>query len=384
MNVYITAVAAVLPGEPVNNEALDDYLGKAAGLSAKTRRIILAKNGIQKRYFALDPASGEITHSNAQLAAEAVKLLVEEKKDPDQSIECLCCGTSSPDQIMPGHGSMVHGELGGGPYEVISTAGVCLTGISALKYGAMSIAAGLTTNAVATGSETASTFLRSSFFQTMSGKQTDDVQQLEQPAFSFEAEFLRWMLSDGAGAVYMESQPNKERISLRVDWIEIISHAHRLESCMYAGALKREDGSLKGWRECVGSNGVQHQGVMTIKQDAALLNKEIIATSVGESLPSLISKYNLDAGMIDWFLPHYSSEFFRKPLMEKLAETGFAIPESHWFTNLSSKGNTGAASFYIMLEELFSSGRLEKGQRILGMVPESGRFSVGWVLLTVV
>ncbi|HDZ76453.1 MAG TPA: hypothetical protein ENH42_03490, partial [Desulfobacteraceae bacterium] len=51
---------------------------------------------------------------------------------------------------------------------------------------------------------------------------------------------------------------------------------------------------------------------------------------------------------------------------------------------LGRKGNTGSASFYIMLEELFSSGKLRRGERILGMIPESGRFSVGYVLLTVV
>jgi 3-oxoacyl-[acyl-carrier-protein] synthase-3 len=60
------------------------------------------------------------------------------------------------------------------------------------------------------------------------------------------------------------------------------------------------------------------------------------------------------------------------------------IPEERWFTNLAAKGNTGSASFYIMLEELFASGRLRKGERILGFIPESGRFSVGWMLLTVV
>ncbi len=51
---------------------------------------------------------------------------------------------------------------------------------------------------------------------------------------------------------------------------------------------------------------------------------------------------------------------------------------SRWLTNLASKGDTGFASFCIMLEELFSSGRLRKGERILGFIPESGRFSVGY------
>ena len=79
-----------------------------------------------------------------------------------------------------------------------------------------------------------------------------------------------------------------------------------------------------------------------------------------------------------------SSLYFRQPLFDHLREIDFVIPEERWFTNLAAKGNTGSASFYIMLEELFASGRLRKGERILGFIPESGRFSVGWILLTVV
>ena len=87
---------------------------------------------------------------------------------------------------------------------------------------------------------------------------------------------------------------------------------------------------------------------------------------------------------VDWFLPHISSEYFREPLLQKLQQMHFYISADKWFTNLVTKGNTGAASFFIMLEELFCSGKLRKGDRILGMVPESGRFSVGWIKLTVV
>ena len=112
--------------------------------------------------------------------------------------------------------------------------------------------------------------------------------------------------------------------------------------------------------------------------------KEIIRTMVTQSLPSIVHKYSLRLESIDWYLPHYSSEFFREPLKEGLREIGFPLPEGKWFTNLRTKGNTGSASFYIILEELFSSGKLRQGDRILGMIPESGRFSVGWILLTVV
>jgi len=350
MNACITAISALLPGKPVANDMLDEYLGAASPVSAKTRQIILGQNGIRTRYYALDPKTGETTHTNAQLAAGAVRRLRHDKDISRLAVESLCCGTSSPDQIMPGHGSMVHGEMAvTGPCEVVSTAGICLSGITALKFAAMSVALGMTRNAVATGSETASTFLRTDFFQAMSGSSKQTGQTRRHSAFSFEAEFLRWMLSDGAGAVLLEKEPAPGALGLRIDWIDIISHAHRLETCMYAGALKMADGSLKGWREYAGAGTLEKQGIMTVKQDARLLNREIIHASVGRSLPSVIAKHGLKAAEIDWFLPHYSSAYFREPLMKGLQEINFSIPVERWFSNLATKGNTGSASFYIML-----------------------------------
>ena len=46
-------------------------------------------------------------------------------------------------------------------------------------------------------------------------------------------------------------------------------------------------------------------------------------------------------------------------------------------------GNVGSASIYIMLDELLRSGRLRDGQHLLCWVPESGRFSSGFIYLTV-
>jgi len=385
MKAYITNVSAFLPGSPIGNEEIEACLGRVDKVSARTRKTILARNGIRTRHYAVDPETGTLTHTNAQLAAEAVRLVLRGARDrPGQGLGCLCCGTSSPDQLMPGHASMVHGELGFGPCELVSTSGICLSGITALKYGTMAVSSGLAVSSVATGSELSSSFMRTEFFRAMSGTGEQPERKKRHPAFSFEAEFLRWMLSDGAGAVLIEKQPAAAGLSLRIDWIEIISHAHRLEPCMYAGAVKQRDGSLRGWREYASSGSAADQGVFTVKQDARLLNREVIRTLVGQTLPETAAKYGLRPEDVDWFLPHYSSDYFRKPLDSQLQKIGFPIPEERWFTNLATKGNTGSASFYVMLEELFASGRLRKGERILGFIPESGRFSVGWLLLTVV
>ena len=346
---------------------------------SRTRAVILRNNKIRERYYAIEPATGRLTHTNAQLTAEAVRRLRPHDGFTLDQIECLACGTSSPDQLMPGHGLMVHGELASAPCEVASMSGICLSGISALKYAALNVAAGISANAVATGSELASTFMRAGLFDALTPEKAAKVESC--PSFSFDADFLRWMLSDGAGAAFISRVPSPERLSLRIDWIEHLSFAGELETCMYSGAVKNDDGSITGWRSLDGASG---SGSFLIRQDVKLLNREIISTIVNRALTRVIAKHGISPGQIGWFLPHYSSDYFRQSLHDRMGEIGFSIPQERWFTNLATKGNTGAASIYIILEELFHSERLKRGDTILCMIPESGRFSVAYMLLTVV
>lgn len=381
MDVFITALASYLPNQSVANDQMEEILGMVNQLPSRTRRIILRNNRINKRYYAIDPETGKTTHSNAQLTAEAVRNLAPYSGFSPADIECLACGTSSPDQISPGHGPMVHGELGGNPCEVISTSGICTSGMSALKYAWLNVKAGQSDNAVATGSEQVSSFMRS---RMCGAADLNKAEQMEsQPVLSFDADFLRWMLSDGAGAAYLTNQPNNEGLSLRIDWIDILSFAHELEPCMYAGADKLPDGSLRGWREHDSLADAVASNAFMVKQDVKLLNAKIIPIAIDRTLPILIKRHQLVAEQIDWYLPHYSSHYFRDTIYQHMADIGFAIPYERWFTNLAEKGNTGSASIYIILEELFKSEKLQKGQKLLCFIPESGRFSMCYMHLTV-
>ncbi len=220
MQAYITDTSSFLPNDPVDNEAMEAILGQVHGVPSRTRKLILRNNGIRTRYYAINPRTHALTHTNAQLAAEAVRSLQPSASFSPADIECLCCGTSSPDQTMPGHASMVHGELGQGPCEVVSTAGICVSGMTALKYAVLNVLSGQVHNAVATGSETASTYMRSSFHASRAASRADAVET--DPSLAFEADFLRWMLSDGAGAVLVEPEPRPDTLCLKVEWIEIL------------------------------------------------------------------------------------------------------------------------------------------------------------------
>ena len=110
-NAYIVKVEKFLPNKPISNDEMESFLGTINCNESKSRRLILRNNGIKKRYYALD-SDGNITHSNAQLAAVAVRKLFDDKTKLE-NIDLLTSGTSSPDVIQPSHALMVHGELGG-------------------------------------------------------------------------------------------------------------------------------------------------------------------------------------------------------------------------------------------------------------------------------
>ena len=372
--VYITRAAKFLPGNPVSNDEMDAYIGLIDGKPSKGKGLTLRNNGIKKRYYAIDK-SGKTVFSNAKMTALAVEKLTD--ADFTQSeIELLACGTTSPDNNVPSHASMVHGELNCRAIEILSAAGTCCAGMQALKFGYLSILAGNTKNAVCTGSELISSWMRNEHFE----KETESLALLEQnPIISFEKDFLRWMLSDGAGAFLLENKPRGE-ISLKIEWLEMRSFANELETCMYAGCEKNEDGSTTGWKELAPEEWLA-KSVFALKQDVKLLGKNIVPVGTAY-LKEIIDRRNFDVTTINWFLPHISSEFFRNKIAEEILKYNIHIPQHKWFTNLEEIGNVGAGSVYLMIEEVMNSGKIKKGEKILLMVPESARFTYAYCLLT--
>lgn len=382
MDVFINDIAAFLPNDPVDNDAIEEVLGRINNHPSRAKRIVLRNNKIETRYYALDPSTRRLTHSNAQLTAAAIRGLKPYAGFSPADIECLCCGTTAPDLLFPGHALMVLGELGIDECEAVTTAGICICGMTALKFACMNVAAGLSANAVATGSELAASFLRADFMSPFLAE-GDEADVARQPVRAFDADFLRWMLSDGAGAVFLSDRPNPDGIALKVEWIEHSSFAGQLETCMYSGGIKSDDGRAIGWRVKEDIDPASRPYLFAVRQDIKLLDKHIVAT-MGKALSSVVAKHRITPSDIDWFLPHYSSAYFRPKFYDEMKRIGFHISYDKWFTNLASKGNTGSAAIFIILEEIFHSGDLQKGQKLLCFIPESGRFSHCFMLLAVV
>ena len=382
-SAYVTSVGAFLPGEPVDNDQMEARLGLVNGKPSRYRPRILAANGIQQRHYALD-ANGVQTHLNQDLCALAVQDALARRGMELSQVGMLAVGTTIPDVLMPGFASMVHGRLGGPPMEILSAAGICAAGAAAFKAAWLNVALGAHDVAVAAGSELASAMMHARRF-------TGESQLADQRAGAassfryFNADLLRWMLSDGAGAVVIERRPAPRGLSLRIDWAELTSYAGEFPTCMYLGTSNPGAPAVGNtWLTVDRAAHAEQQGMMVVRQDTDLLAKVLVDVGKRE-VRRLLDKGRLDArATVHHFLPHLSSQVFADAIERGFSDVGYALPREKWFTNLSTRGNTGSASFYILLEEALRTGRFQPGDRVLALVPESGRFTMSFIHLTCV
>jgi len=371
--VFITSLGAYLPGDPVDNTAMEDYLGRLDGRGSRHRALVLRQNKIETRYYALDK-TGKATHSSAQMAANAVRDAIEKSEVNDQDITYLGTSATLGDVLVPGMASHVHAELGLPPIEIASFQSVCAGSLMALKSAWLQLRAGEHSCAAVCGSEFASRYFRPGFYE-----QVDRVRKTG--TIPLDADFLRFTLSDGAGAAILETRPNQRQLSLKICWIDLRSYADRFETCMTAGAATN-NGTLTHWSEHANLGDAVDAGALMLTQDFDLM-KKMIPVWVSHYL-DLIDRGKIAVDRIDHVCSHYSSHSLREETIRLLKQAGAMIDEDKWFSNLYSKGNTGTASIFIMLEELYRDGRLKSGETILCHVQESGRSINGLMLLEVV
>jgi 3-oxoacyl-[acyl-carrier-protein] synthase III len=373
MSAYITATGAFLPGYPVSNDEIEDYIGKAGRASSDLKDLILTNCGIKTRHYGIDKNQQAVI-SNAAMAASAVRNAVERAGLESDEVELLTAATTLPDLMGPGHASMVHGELGYGPLEIATAHGICSCGMMALKSAYLQVAIGEKRNAVCVASEFASRGFKNTRYDEMKVISEDG-------SLPMETAFLRYMLSDGAGAVVIENAPAASGISLRIDWISLTSYANTEQACMYFGS--KDNSCFKTWADYPTAAEAAADGALAPRQKLSLL-PHLVRVGIDE-YQRLCAMGKFDPETVTWFPAHYSSERMKTLLFGELSRRNVAMgrPEM-WYSNLTTVGNIGSAAIFVILDEMMTNGLINEGDTLLCMVPESGRFVVSFMHLTAV
>jgi 3-oxoacyl-[acyl-carrier-protein] synthase-3 len=365
MSVYITGTGAYLPGPAIDNDQIEQILGLVHGKPSRLKQKILAANGIKRRHYAINEQH-ETLESNAELAAQAGQRCLQSVGLAPAAVSLLSVATSQGDLVLPGFGSMVQAQMRLPDLELHTSHGICSSSMMALKTAYTGILAGEHANALVIASELSSRLFKASRYEAAGGK------------IDFNAEFLRWMLSDGAGALLLDNRPRGT--CLRVDWIKGFSHADAYPVCMTVGQ-PRPGSAWPSWQDYPSYAAAEADGALLLRQDVRLLDN-IVKVGVDGYL-RLLEQQQLAVADIDHVLCHYSSDHFRSKIFAMLSKAGAMVPEERWYTNLYERGNTGCASIFIMLDEFMRTQQPKPGATILCMVPESGRFNTMYMQLTV-
>ncbi len=364
-DVYVTATGAYFPGEAIDNDRIDDYIAPLNAMSPRIKRRILGENGIRTRHYALD-TEGNSTHSTAQLAAAAVRDCIGGDASALSGIDLLAAASSCGDLILPGFANQVQAELGAPPLTTASHHGVCASGMAALHHAALALQAGSHREALVAAAEFPSRLFKRSRFAP-AGYNAD-----------FDAHFLRWMLSDGAGAWRLSRTLPATGIALRLDSLHLKSFSGELPLCMQAGL----SAGGRRWGDYPDFSAADADGAMLLRQDIRLL-PQLFDVATHEYV-RLAEAGVIEPAAVDHFLCHYSSQKFAPVVRQCLQLAQLEIPEARWYSNLAFRGNLGSASIFTMLHDFLRERRPRPGERILLFVPESGQFSVAFATLTVV
>jgi 3-oxoacyl-[acyl-carrier-protein] synthase III len=365
-NAYLTGFGRYLPGDPVDNDGIAARLGGDDAVTERIRRRVLEANGIRQRHYALDE-HGEPTELNEELAVKALRAALDDRGIDAADLRMLACATTMGDVLVPGFASMVHGRLGGGPMQLLSASGVCASSLAALDAAASKIRLGDHPRAAVVGSELSSRSLRQRRFDGIRA--------------GMDSHFLRWMLSDGAGAVVLEFQPHPSKPSLRLDWVRQVSLAHEHDVCMRAGMAGAEPSAGRTWQD-VDIADAEAAGMFVLRQDVSMLDD--LADAGLKQFEELVDIGLIDVRHLDHVVCHYSTNAFRDLAFDALRRRIPTLDTDRWYSNLETRGNTGSASIFIALEEAWHDGRFAPGETVLLAVPESGRFSFAFAHLTVV
>ena len=366
-NVYLQSAGMFLPGSPVDNAGMDAYVAPLNRISGRIKQRILAENGIQQRYYAIDGA-GQTVFSNTQMAAGAITETLALAGKTLADVGYLSSGSSGGDALMPGFASMIQGEMAAPPMETLSVHGVCAASVGAMQAAAIAVESGAHSLALSVASEMPSRLFKRSRFAAQDYN-TD-----------FDAHFLRWMLSDGAGAVLLggpKALPQANGLRLKLKWTHQRSFAGDYPVCMQLGLTADRSKShldFPAWGDA------EAAGALSLRQDIRLL-PHLFDVCIHE-YADLAHKGWVPERGIDHFLCHYSSERFIPVVDDLLGKAQLSIPRERWWSNLAWRGNTGAASIFIMMSEFLQKEgkRLKAGDTVLCFIPESGRFTAGYML----
>ena len=197
--VKVSGSGSYLPGTPVPRSEVDYYLGELTGAPQKIRKwmarikeLMAELLEVEYYHFAIDPLTRQFTEDNITMSVKAAKDALDSAGARPEDVELIVYGSAHQDQ-MPTASARIQESLGIERCAELSIHANCTSAYKSLLVASDMIRNGRYRNALVISSSMSSSELVAEYYN--------------QPLVTKEELFLRYFLSDGASALFLETAP---------------------------------------------------------------------------------------------------------------------------------------------------------------------------------
>jgi 3-oxoacyl-[acyl-carrier-protein] synthase-3 len=360
-----------LPGEPVPVERTEEVLGPIAGLPPRVAQRagrlvaeVFSRSGVRQRHYAIDPATRRQTETNVSMLEKAARAALTAAEVDPASVDLLVTSGPMTDHSCPPTSALLQSRLGIASCLEIEIHSNCTGAPKGLAVALDFLRTGRCRRALVTYSQLSSVFLRSEFFN---GAQA----RLDHLA-------LRWMLSDGSGAVLLEaddaSRPGPRLLEAYVESLPEGKEPGMLGGTLAAFAETEELNGI-GLLPSLHASGRHHVG-----QDIAAVGRHAGAQLV-LGLARMLEEAGLSGSDVDHFLLGIPGRHFITEASGSLLRERVGLDPSELVLDVEDFGYCGGATMFVQLDRLVRSGRLLPGELAAAYLEESSLWMSGGCLV---
>ncbi|MEE4198142.1 MAG: 3-oxoacyl-ACP synthase III family protein [Bacteroidales bacterium] len=355
--VKITGTGSYLPGDPITIDQVDDYLGELTEAPRKIRKWLQRMKELMREmlevknyHFAIDPETLEFTDDNITMSVKAAQKALDNAGLKARDIDLIVYGSAHQDQ-MPTTSVRIQDALG---IEQCGEMGIhanCTSAYKALLVAADFIKSGRYKNALVISSSMSSAELRAEYYN--------------QPLVKKEELFLRYFLSDGAGALLLQADEEKQK-------------GLYVESTYMESVGGKKPPAMLNHRPAYWMNpkkefdlAYHHLSQMFNEQLRTHFHDPDGSVFI-KGLKRMFHKYPVDIQKLKYFQVNFPSKHISELIMDECEELG--IDRKTLYTKMSDMGYAGPPMAFISIDKIVTEESLNTNDLIISFVTEVSKF----------
>jgi len=317
VKAYITGSGTHVPEQSISNEEIAERLGLEA-------EQIFKSSGIRRRRWA---EKGTTTSS---LAAEALRLALEDAKLKAEDVDYLLFGTMTPDRYIPGSSPSVQKALALREIPCLDIRAACCNALYALQLASALVTSGVARHVAICLAEIQSPYLD----------------------LSPEAGTTSMLFGDGASALIVSHERSEGALEI-LDILVATDGTYVDDLGMRCPGT--EFGTTRSFD--ANANAVDYSARMVGQSVILQAGRKMVA-----ACNTVLQRNSLAATDVRWMVPHQANANLLAQVARGLK---FPTAEGSVISVLEDLGNTSSASMGIALDTLRRSGRIQSGDRLL-------------------